>query len=563
MKYINLSAFIAILYAISTPVGAFADETASGSYLVSQFARNNGDIDDAINSLHRLHKDNQDDTEITSQLEGMLLLKGNVEEAVDLASEIRQTDEKDQLSSLLLALHEIKNNNPDNAATMLDNAFESGSAQLWLPLLSAWLDVSRNKLTKPFTIEKLGADVGRAAPLLNYHLALINAQAGFVDAAALNFKNAIEDPKNPPMRVIKTLLQFYKQNNSPSALTATVNAFNESHTDSKIVNSDMPATIATVHDGVAEVLYTMGSIMLGAEANNDAVIYMQLALYIKPDFSEAALSLGDAYGELQQYSRSNDAYGRIAEASPLYEQARLHIVINYDQMGKMNEAISILDKMAKKASDNPDALITKGDLLRIHGRYREAIPAYDAALKRIPDPDSKYWPVLFARGTCYERLGNWKSAERDLKQALVLKPDQPDVLNYLGYGWMERSENLSNARSMIEKAVKERPDSAEIIDSMGWALYLSGDYEGAIGYLEKAVELLPGDATVNDHLGDAYWRLGHKTEARYQWERSLNSSPDTKEAESLRHKLRDGLPILAETTPPESEQEEKSTTVAR
>jgi Flp pilus assembly protein TadD len=160
--------------------------------------------------------------------------------------------------------------------------------------------------------------------------------------------------------------------------------------------------------------------------------------------------------------------------------------------------------------------------------------------------------VWFARGTCYERLGNWTAAEHDLQQALALKPDQPDVLNYLGYGWMERSENLSNARAMIEKAAKARPDDAEIIDSMGWALYLSGDYEGAVEHLEKAVELLPGDATVNSHLGDAYWRLGHKTEARYQWERSLNSSPEAKLTDELHRKLKEGLPppaALADTAP--------------
>ncbi len=137
------------------------------------------------------------------------------------------------------------------------------------------------------------------------------------------------------------------------------------------------------------------------------------------------------------------------------------------------------------------------------------------------------WPVLFARGACLERLGKWALAEKDLRRALELKPDQPDVLNYLGYGWMERRLNLADARAMIEKAVKARPDDAEIVDSMGWALYLQGDFQHATEYLEKAVELLPGDATVNDHLGDVYWRLGHKTEARYQWERSLSFSPDS------------------------------------
>ena len=544
---------IAFLCVAALPLGAFAGDTAAGSYLVSQFARNNGNVDAAISSLRRVHQDEPDDIGITSQLEGMLLLKGNIEEAMEMAADIRQADDKDQLASLLLALHETKSNNPDNAASMLETAFQNGNAQLWLPLIAAWLDVSRNKLAKPLTIEELGVDAGRATPLAHYHLALINAQAGFTDAAALDFKKAVEDPLNPPLRVMKMLLQFYRQNNSPAVLTPIVDAFRESHPDFK---DDDTVTICTAHDGVAEVLYTMGGIMLSAEADNDAVIYLQLALYIKPDFAEAALSLGDAYGELQQYGRANEAYVRIVAENPVYGQAQLHIVVNYERMGKLNDALSILNKMAKQSPDNPDILITKGDLLRIHSRYRDAVQAYSEALRRMTEPESKYWPVFFARGTCFERLGNWRAAEHDLQQALVLKPDQPDVLNYLGYGWMERSKNIADARTMIEKAVKERPDDAEIIDSMGWALYLSGDYEGAIGYLEKAVELMPGDPTINSHLGDAYWRLGHKTEAYFQWERSLNSSPEAKLAENIRHKLKEGLPpssALANTTSSEIE----------
>jgi len=537
---------------VITAAGA-ADGTLAGSYLAGQFARNSGDIDAAIASLRRVHQDDPENMEVASQLQGMLLLQGNVDEAITLASDIRQIDERDQLSDLLLALRDIKNHNVDGAAAMLDSVSEAGSAQLWLPLISAWIDVSNNKLAKPLTLEELSADVSRAAPLANYHLALINAQAGFTDAAALNFKNAIEDPKNPPSRVMELLLRFYKQNGS-TVLTPVVNAYHESHPDD--TDESVAPSIVTAQDGVAEVLYTMGGIMLGADVTSDAAIYLQLALYVKPDFAEAALALGDAYVQLQQYAHANDAYARVTPASPLYIRAQLHIAVNFDRMGKLNDALSMLDKMAKQSPDDADALITKGDLLRIHSRYRDAVDAYSKALGRIPELKSSHWPVLFARGACFERLGNWAAAERDLQQALVLKPDQPDVLNYLGYGWMARNENLADARAMIEKAVKARPDDAEIVDSMGWALYLSGDYEGATEYLEKAVELLPGDPTVNDHLGDAYWRLGHKTEARYQWERSLSFSPEAKLADSLHHKLKEGLPpptTLAGAVPPDAD----------
>jgi Flp pilus assembly protein TadD len=164
---------------------------------------------------------------------------------------------------------------------------------------------------------------------------------------------------------------------------------------------------------------------------------------------------------------------------------------------------------------------------------------------RVPELNVTYWPVLFARASCYERLGKWHDAEQDLQQALKLSPNQPDILNYLGYGWLEHGVHLAEARTMIETAFKASPNNAEIADSMGWSLYLQGHYEKAAEFIEKAVELLPGDPTVNDHLGDVYWRLGRKTEARYQWQRSLSFAPEQPLTNNLQRKIKDGLPAAS------------------
>ncbi|MBY0406879.1 MAG: tetratricopeptide repeat protein, partial [Rickettsiales bacterium] len=156
--------------------------------------------------------------------------------------------------------------------------------------------------------------------------------------------------------------------------------------------------------------------------------------------------------------------------------------------------------------------------------------------------ESTDWPILFARGSCLERLGRWPEAEKDLQAALALKPDQPDILNYLGFAQLEHGEDLDEAREMIARAVAARPGDAQIIDSMGWVLYLQGEYEESLAYMEKAVELLPSDPTVNDHLGDVYWRLGRKTEAQFQWNRALSYAPEPKLVEAIQKKLKDGLP---------------------
>ncbi|MDE3059399.1 MAG: tetratricopeptide repeat protein [Pseudomonadota bacterium] len=537
----------------AAPFPAQADgQISAGDYLSGQFARDNGDMDSAIRRLQQVLKEQPGNTMVAGELEGMLLLEGHINEATVMAEEIRKLNAKDPLSGLVLALRSIKNNQPEDAAKILD-ATQGGSAQLWLPLVSAWLDFGRHKLDKPLTVEGLSADVGHARPLAYYHLALVNAAAGFTDAAAQDFKNAVEDPRSPSMRVMRMLLAFYEKNGHPAALTPIVEAYRDSHPGSD-EHTDT-AIIATVQDGVSEVLFSMGGIMLGSGMSNDAAIYLQLALFLRPDFPEAQMALADSFADQQDYARANDIYGKIAEQSPLYRKAQMHIAVNEDRSGKLSDALERLDRMAQRFPADADALITRGDLLRVHGRYGDAVDSYTQAISRIPELKSNQWPLLFARGACYERIGKWQEAEKDLRQALALQPDEPDVLNYLAYGWLERGESVSEARAMLEKAFRQRPDDAQIADSMGWSLYLSGNYEEAAQYIEKAVDLLPGDPTVNDHLGDVYWRLGHKTEARYQWERSLNSSPETRLAGDIQKKLKDGLPPirLANTVTPVAE----------
>jgi Flp pilus assembly protein TadD len=143
---------------------------------------------------------------------------------------------------------------------------------------------------------------------------------------------------------------------------------------------------------------------------------------------------------------------------------------------------------------------------------------------------------------CFEKTKQWQQAEADLQTALTLRPDEPSLLNFLGYSWIDRGENLPMARAMVERAVELRPRDGYIVDSLGWALYTLGDYEAAVAKLERAVELKPGDPTINDHLGDAYWRAGRRNEARFQWMRALRSADEETDKGAIQAKLDKGLP---------------------
>jgi len=176
------------------------------------------------------------------------------------------------------------------------------------------------------------------------------------------------------------------------------------------------------------------------------------------------------------------------------------------------------------------------------------VTAYDEAIGRAAAAGlPERWALFYDRGVARERSGQWERAEADLLHALEMKPDQPLVLNYLGYSWIDRGENLERGLKMIEKAVELRPEDGYIVDSLGWAHYRMGDYAAAADYLEKATELVPEDPTINDHLGDAYWQTGRLVEARYQWRRALQFGPQESEVKPIEAKLENGLNLPAAT----------------
>jgi tetratricopeptide (TPR) repeat protein len=516
--------------------------SVSGNYLSGQFSRSRGNMDEAIAHLREVRRQFPDDMNVAVQLQGLLLLQGEINESLVIAEAIERSQTKDPLADLVLVLSAIKTNDFDKATSILEDSKESGSVQLWVPLVQGWVDLANGQLVAPLTMESLGMDVGRISPLMNYHLGLINDQAGFKEAAAQNYHSAVEDPQHPSNRIMAIVLQFYDQQASPEILSSLVQDYKNTHPE---VVMKAPV-IKTPLDGVAEVLYTMGGVMYGAGVVGDAAIYLQLALYVKPDMEESVIALADALSELRQYKRSNATYAKIKPASAAYPKVQLRIAVNYERMGQLAQSIHYLDALAK-TSPSPDIFITKGDLYRFHSQLREAVAAYGEALKLIPKDSPSRWSVLFARAACLDRLGQWSEAEKDLKAALVVNPDQPDVLNYLGFAYLERSDQLDEASAMISKAIKARPNDAQIMDSMGWVLYLQSNYAEAATYLEKATELLPSDPAVNDHLGDVYWRLGRKNEAQFQWERSLSFSPEAKLMESLQKKLKYGLPDVHAT----------------
>jgi tetratricopeptide (TPR) repeat protein len=269
---------------------------------------------------------------------------------------------------------------------------------------------------------------------------------------------------------------------------------------------------------------------------------LRLALDLRPDFPAAQFMLATLLEQNREFAEAEKIYRTINEKSVFYRKGLLRIALNDDEQGKTDRALALLDTLQKDDEDGYTVLLTRAEILRNHKRFDEAIAAYSAALGQMQKVENYYWPIIYARGICYEHAGKWELAEKDFQHALTLEPDQPDILNYLGYSWLVMGKNIPEAKDMISRAIEQRPNDPHIIDSMGWALFGMGDFAGAVKYLERALNLAPEDATVNEHLGDAYWRSNRKVEARYQWERALVYDQTPKVAEAVRAKIQNGLP---------------------
>jgi Flp pilus assembly protein TadD len=279
------------------------------------------------------------------------------------------------------------------------------------------------------------------------------------------------------------------------------------------------------------------------------LVLAQLAVYLDPDFAPARQLAGSILNIYQNYSAARDVIGRIPPSSPYYEQAQIEIASSLAAEERIGEAITLMKKAARADRSSEEVRLTLAGLYAEQGRHAEAAAAASEAIALLkPEPPEDAWRFFIGRAASLIELKRWPEAEADLKRAVEIAPEEPTTLNYLGYSWAERGENLEEAFRLIEKAVALAPNSGAIIDSLGWAHYQLGRYDEALPHLEKAASLEPADPTITDHLGDVYARLGRKAEAEFQWRRALELKPNEATRAAIEKKLSEG-PAPALKTP--------------
>ncbi|HEX5378861.1 MAG TPA: tetratricopeptide repeat protein [Phenylobacterium sp.] len=297
---------------------------------------------------------------------------------------------------------------------------------------------------------------------------------------------------------------------------------------------DAPPPMPGLKQGAAQSIMAPAATMLAAKQDQLGLAYLRLALRLDPNLNGAWLMVGDLMQGAGDSDGARLAYGHPRPGAPEYAAARAKLAWSYQAAKDPETALKLAREAA--ATGDADAKVTLADLLRVNEKFAESAEVLSTVIGANPD-----WRLLYARGIAYDRSGRWADGERDLQAALKLKPDDSELLNYLGYSWIDRGEHLAEALAMVQKAVGENPRSGAMVDSLGWAYYRLGDYKKAVETLENAIELEAGDPDINNHLGDAYWRVGRRDEAEFQWRRVLTLEPDPKMKAEVEQKLTSGL----------------------
>jgi tetratricopeptide (TPR) repeat protein len=524
--------------------------TPYGNYLAARHAEKTHDSALASLLFERTLRHAPDDPVLIRQTLHQMVTAGRMTKAVILARRYIKIRPSSVIAGLALAIDDIRSHRFESAAKQLRAMPTGGLGGYVVPLVLSWTLAGQGQADDALeALAPFGKRRGLTA-IHDLHAASILDVTGETSRAEELFEK-ITKGKRLHTRLVELSGAFFERQGNASKARALYEKFLSDARGIIAVemalarakrSADKPAKdIASAADGAAEALLDLAMILNDQNVDEIALMLTRMALHLRPRFALAQMLVGDILLGMRRYGDAAAAYDKVAPASPRSWQARLRAADTLSRMDKIQPALARLSAMAKERSGRPDALIAAGDILRFKKRYDEALKDYDQAFSRISKIERRHWSLFYSRAISLERSKRWKRAEKDFIKALELQPNQPFVLNYLGYSWVDRGEKLKRALGMIEKAVRLRPNDGFIVDSLGWAHYRLGGYAKAVKYLERAATLSPQDAAINDHLGDAYWRVGRRTEARFQWRRALGLDPEPEILDGVRKKLAEGM----------------------
>ena len=568
------TSLVALLALAATPASAAREtlnfsspfevsDSPAGNYLAALIAGADHDTTAAATFFREALRFDPRNAQLLERTFVAALSNGNMLDSFTLADRLVARDPNNGLAHLALGIKALKTKQYAWARGQFAKGGPSQQRDVTATLLTAWSYAGSGDEKKALEVcDRLRDD--NFTVFRDFHAGLIAQLAGDNVEAGKRFKSAYAADKST-LRLVDAYARYLSKSGDNAAALKVYADFDSvlpNHPITSAAVAELKAgktlepLIKTSEQGAAEVLYGLGAAGNRQGDEVAAMVYLRLSLYLWPKNGLTLITLADIYDRLKQNEEAVAVYETVPESSVLRPTADIQIAQQLETLGKKDESDKYLQRLVSERPDDEDALLALGNLQRGEKKYADATGTYTRALANSKKPEKAEWPTYYFRGICYERDKQWDKAVADFRKALVLFPDQPLVLNYLGYSWVDRGENLDEAFKMLHKAVELRPSDGYIVDSLGWGYYKLGKYDEAVKELERAIDLKPGDPTINEHLGDAYWRTGRKLEAHFQWNHARDLGPEPDDKKKILEKIENGLP--ADKTPEAADAKDKA-----
>ncbi|MBZ5760998.1 MULTISPECIES: tetratricopeptide repeat protein [Rhizobium] len=535
-------------------------DTFSGAFLAARTADVDHDYINAIALYKKALMIEPGNPEIRQRLMISLLLNGNIDEGVKYANELKSDPTVERITTIVRGMDAMRRHDYSAAQAILKYTGPNDLDRMMNGLLAAWAQVGAGRGKEALAMVDKMQGPNWFDIFKNYQAGTIALVIGDTKSARTHLNSAVLDKDGGAtapdtyMRAVMALASLEaKEGNKQKALDAIsvgdsmisnfapLNALRDS-----IGKGEKPEQAVTnASQGAASVLFSVAAALNRDGAEDVVSLYLETANALDPKSSDTLVLLGGIAEKQDQMDRAIAFYKQVPPGSPMARISELQLGLALAQGGKSEDALKHLKSLIESDPKDIRSYLAYGNVLSQAKNYQAMADNYDKAVEVIgPVPTKADWNIFYQRAIAYERLKKWDIAEPNFKKALELNPDQPQVLNYLGYSWVDMNRNLDEGLAMIKKAVDARPDDGYIVDSLGWAYFRLNRFDDAVKELERAVQLEAGDVTVNDHLGDAYWRVGRRLEAVYQWNRAITYKPEEADLPRLKDKIANGLPPL-------------------
>ncbi len=533
------------------------DTAAFGAFLAASYAKEQSDFKKAADLYAKALETDPTAPDLLANTFLMYVMAGDVRAAVPYAAlEIDQNPDN-LLPRLVLLSDLFVQKQYADARKMLNEQREQMQSELFevslFPLMTAWTYVGENNQKKALSALAPLMTVKGLEGYYYLHEGLILDYFGENSKATKSYEQLMRVDDNQSMRSMLVVYDFYRRTNQLNTHPEFVKMY-DAMQNTSFVSKDLMTNpreryrALNANDGLSMVYFDVGSLVSQVESYETALYLVQLALYLNPESSINKLFLGEVLEEMNLQSMANTVYRSVPKGKDLYRSMQLRLIMSLQKMGRLDDGQKEITRLIKEFPDIPIYYMTQGDLYRDMQAYDKALVSYQKALdlfKLKEDPQAAV--LYFNLAVCYEALGQLDKADELLQKAVSLDGQNAVYLNYLGYTWVERNKNLPQALTMIETAVKQVPNDGNLLDSLGWAHYMMGNYAEALPVMERAVEYEAGNAIINEHLGDVYWRLGRFRDARFQWAhaRSLKQHNSEQLKARLDEKIEKGLPSIS------------------